>query len=517
MSRDVVDVLFGRALTDRAFRSRLLADARRAVDGYELDEQEIHEAIAWTAATFDQVIGTLEANVAQARFDGVGFDTTASATALDRLIGDVLPALSSPRCDTAAAADACEAQLRAAGIVRRMGESCVQWDGMAVHGCSVLYGGAYADRHYVLPNVCGGRGATPQEARTRAIAEAAERFAGAVCDETSWVFDSHRNLAADAVAPSSFALFSDRQYAEPGFPFARFTEDARVNWTWGEWLLSGKRVLVPAAFVHRPYWPSGHEAWLADLPTTGLACGRSLEEATLNGLYEVIERDAVVITWLNRLAAPRVEVGVATECAGRTLSVHDISTDIAIPVRLAMLVDDATSVVAIGAAARLDPREAAQKAITEALMLEPVVRGTRARRGPSTPGPIGAARSMEDHLLWYSDAERIRGLDFLRRAPMQTSRDTQAGVTERDELATVKRALQQRSLDAIVVDVTLPAIAAAGLRVVRTLVPGLVPLTFGQRVAAKGGTRLYRVPVDLGYRSVPLREEQLNPAPHPFA
>ena len=79
------------------------------------------------------------------------------------------------------------------------------------------------------------------------------------------------------------------------------------------------------------------------------------------------------------------------------------------------------------------------------------------------------------------------------------------------------RALQQQDLDAIVVDVTLPEVLQAGLRVVRVVVPGLIPLTFGHRYAAKGGPRLYTVPVTLGYASRSLAEADLNPAPHPFA
>jgi ribosomal protein S12 methylthiotransferase accessory factor len=85
------------------------------------------------------------------------------------------------------------------------------------------------------------------------------------------------------------------------------------------------------------------------------------------------------------------------------------------------------------------------------------------------------------------------------------------------QLRRALRALQQRGLDAIVVDVTLPEVLQAGLRVVRVIVPGLIPLTFGHRYAAKGGQRLYTVPVTLGYAGRGLAEADLNPAPHPFA
>ena len=122
--------------------------------------------------------------------------------------------------------------------------------------------------------------------------------------------------------------------------------------------------------------------------------------------------------------------------------------------------------------------------------------------------------------MWfYSDSDRISELDFLRHAQARSASDvsTHVACAPLDELAVVLRSLQRRSLDAIVVDLTLPEIASAGLRVVRAIVPGLIPLTFGQRFVAKGGARLYHVPVSVGYRATAFREDELNPAPHPFA
>lgn len=590
MSQTCVDEVFGRALTSHKFRARLLANGREALDGYDLTDDERRRVLAWTAGTFDDVTRDLESRIDRARFDGIGFEMTADhdespqplpkidPAVLDRFVASVLPELVPPLprqharshdrdserhrnawLDEAAALGAAleqhispappiagssglagdnpfavdanglparEACLRDAGIVRQVAEFSVPCGDMRLHGCSVLYGGPYAEGRYVLPKVCGARGLTPGEARTLALSEAAERFAGAVYDEGALVLDCHRSLAADAVSPAAFALYSAAQYGEPGFPYVRFTDGTLVNWTWGYSLLSRRRVLIPAAFVYRPYWPGGQEARLADLPTTGLACGRSMAEATLHGLYEAIEREAIVITWLNRLAVPRVDAdgsrwiaSAGASTAGATLSIHDITTDLEIPVRLAMVMDRAAGTVGVGAAARLDSRDATDKAAAEALMLESIVRGGRSRRRQPSPGVVDDVRTMEDHMTFYSDPDRMRELDFLLHAPAHATADAsprfEGGAL--DELVVVLRSLQRRSLDAIVVDLTLPEIASAGLRVVRALVPGLIPLTFGQRFVAKGGARLYDVPVSVGHRATAIREDELNPAPHPFA
>jgi ribosomal protein S12 methylthiotransferase accessory factor len=583
MSQAAVDEIVGRALTDHRFRARLLADGRDALAGYDLIDDERRQVLGLTADSFDQLTRALESNIERARFDGAGFEVPDDAggspppppvidpVVLNRVVASVLPELipppghepigstdrdSSP--DTGAwLADAAalgaalhermshagsvrlrpptvddtdlparEACLRNAGIIRQLAESSVQRGETRLYACSVLYGGPYAGGRYVLPKVCGARGLTPADARMLALSEAAERFAAAVYDERTFVLDCYDRLAADAVPPAAFALFSGAQYAEAGFPYVPFDRRTRINWTWGYSLLERRRVLVPAAFVYRPYWLGGHEARLADLPTTGLACGRSLAEAALYGIYEAIERDAVVITWLNRLTVPRVDADrsswrsiAAGAGAGPALTIHDITTDLGIPVRLAMAIDRAAGTVGLGAAARLDAPAATDKAVAEALMLESIVRAGRTRRPAQAPASVDEVRTLEDHMTFYRDSERIKELDFLLHAPAPGRPDVSAVVAHGpcEELAVALGALARRSLDAIVVDVTLPEIASAGLRVVRALVPGLIPLTFGQRFVAKGGARLYQAPVTAGYRTTALGEHELNPAPYPFA
>jgi ribosomal protein S12 methylthiotransferase accessory factor len=421
---------------------------------------------------------------------------------------------------------ACETWLVELGIIRQIGETRTDWEGMCLHGCSVLYGGAYGSRRYVCPKVCGGSAFTWEESRVRALGEAVERFCAAVYDERTFVLDCQRNLAPEAIDPSMIALFSASQYREPGFAFQPFTEETRVTWTPGYSLLQRTPVLVPAALVYRPYWPIEGEAAIGDFPTTGLACGNSLADAILHGLYETVERDAIMITWLNRLPVHRIDLdrlAPATDAnppwarlGERGLFVHDITTDIAIPTRLAVLIDRSSPrvFVTVGAAAHDNPDRALEKAVAEALFLRPAVEHVvRSSAGPDT------VQTLEDHLTFFSSAARLHELGFLLNAPACGNGASPPMLARGSlmQLRTALRALQQRGLDAIVVDVTLPEVLQTGLRVVRVIVPGLIPLTFGHRYAAKGGQRLYTVPVTLGYASRGLAEDDLNPAPHPFA
>src|SRR5262245_23565395 len=73
MSKDAVEDLFGRALTNRAFRDALLAGEPDAIASYDLTDDERTHVFSWTAATFDSVIGKIEADLDGAAFDGIGF------------------------------------------------------------------------------------------------------------------------------------------------------------------------------------------------------------------------------------------------------------------------------------------------------------------------------------------------------------------------------------------------------------------------------------------------------------
>jgi len=148
----------------------------------------------------------------------------------------------------------------------------------------------------------GGRHLDRRRARSAALAEAAERYSASFVPAAS-VLASAASLGGAAVEPASFALFSDEQYAAPGFPFRRYDAATRVRWVEGVDLADGRSVLLPAQLVYLPRAVSD-EALIGYATSSGLAAGWSREEAALAGLLEVVERDAFVLAWTNRLSLP---------------------------------------------------------------------------------------------------------------------------------------------------------------------------------------------------------------------
>ena len=76
----------------------------------------------------------------------------------------------------------------------------------------------------------GGSGLSREAAAAAAVGEALERYSATWIPRERLVVASARELGAAAVAPERFALFSERQYADPRFPFRRFTPESRIAW-----------------------------------------------------------------------------------------------------------------------------------------------------------------------------------------------------------------------------------------------------------------------------------------------
>ena len=68
--------------------------------------------------------------------------------------------------------------------------------------------------------------------------------------------------------------------------------------------LTGGRLVVAQGIAGDAY--GVEPVLLAPSTSSGLACHGSLEEASLSGLFELVERDAFMLVWSNRLSLPRL-------------------------------------------------------------------------------------------------------------------------------------------------------------------------------------------------------------------
>ncbi len=418
-----------------------------------------------------------------------------------------------------------------AGVIRQIEDVRIVSTPNPVFASVVLQGGRVRGGRYLQPRICGGSGFTQEEARVRAYGEAAERYCAASYDERDLLFGSYRDLGDAAVSPDTFALYTPEQYEWPGFEYRPFVEESPVNWVQGYSLTHQRPVLIPAAFVYLPYWPIGGETPIGWLPSTGLACGTSYVEAALRGLLEVIERDAIMIMWLLQTARQRIDPATSpnervksfTEASENgIIQVFDLTTDVPVPTRFALLTDmyRGRSLVGCGAAADWDASAAVEKAVREALVVRRAVEKIIRTYPPRNYGTgYERVRGLDDHMNLYTNPEMGAALEFLTSmngTPEGTSDSPMAGRESQEQLNACLRALEERGLEAIGVDVTRPEVADSGLCAVRVIVPGMIPLSFGAKNVCAGGRRLVEMRRALG-KHLPDGPMRLNPIPHPFA
>ena len=371
-----------------------------------------------------------------------------------------------------------------------------------------------------------GKGSTREQSEVSALCEAIERYSGAWCGDEIRIRRRFNDLAAEeaAIHPNDAQLFSDYQLdnAESinakGHPYnivpPRLDPDAEIDWT-PVWSFTQRRHrYLPTSMLYSMS-PEGRGG--ADLiaDSNGCAAGNTLEEAILQGFYELVERDAFAIWWYNRLRAPGVDLSgfddeflaSAADYYGRyerEVWMLDVTSDIGIPsfVALSRRPDADTEDIIYGAGAHADPRLAALRAVCElnqCLTWLPRPGGGDGK--PMIDDPLALSWWKTARIAdcsWLAPAEDAplrRGSDY----PVIESADT------RDDVEHCRALVEAKGMEFLVLDQTRPDI---GMPVVRVIVPGM--RHFWARFAPG---RLYDAPLGMGRREHPLAEADLNPAP----
>jgi bacteriocin biosynthesis cyclodehydratase domain-containing protein len=369
---------------------------------------------------------------------------------------------------------------------------------------------------------CAGKGASEPQARASALCEALECYSSSFTGDEPRRQARLRELGGAAIHPNACLLFSDRQYRERDrwnglesyfcLVPRPLDPEGRLDWT-AVWSLTRQEVrYLPTNLCYFGY-PGADEL---PLSSSGHAAGNTLEEAVLQGLLELIERDACAIWWYNRVARPRLDlasfdlpyvnrVSAFLAGRGRSLWVLDLTGDLGIPVFAAVsrrVEGGGPEHVLLGFGAHLDPAIALLRAVAELTqMLTWVWRGEGGERfDPAEMSPITArwlataTLESEPYLAPLPGTPRARG-----SFPRHFSDDL------RDDIDHCRARVEQRGMEVLVLDLTRPDV---GLPTVKVIVPGLRPLW-----ARLAPGRLYQVPVQLGWIPRALSESQLNPVP----
>ncbi|QGN06677.1 bacteriocin biosynthesis protein SagD [Halorhabdus sp. CBA1104] len=324
----------------------------------------------------------------------------------------------------------------------------------------------------------------------KGFGEVYERYAAGVYRQANFQEGTPADVATP-VPPSSFV--------GPSQP----AKEATWSWIDGENLATSQTVQLPASLA---VYPPPNER-IRPATTTGLGFGNDAIEAMLAGLYEVIERDAAMLSWYSTFEPLGLSVEDDSfqtligrlEAEGLSVTTLLLTQDVDVPV-VACAVHRAEQWprFALGSSAQLDPTEAARSALSEATQNWLELSRMGPEQAASAGGAIGEYASFPERVKQFIDAP-------------STVPATDVGVPDppvgQAELEAVVERITKAGMTPYATRLTPRDIDELGFEATRVLVPKAQPLFLGEPYF---GDRLESVPPELGFEPRP------DNAFHPF-
>jgi ribosomal protein S12 methylthiotransferase accessory factor len=375
-----------------------------------------------------------------------------------------------------------------------------------------------------LRSASAGKGMTESQARASAMGEAIERSSGVFQGDELRSRGRMSDFDGDAIHPNACLLYSARQHefrhlwnlGESNFRAVSepFDEQWSIDWSPVWSVTANKPRWLPTQYLYYGY-PVSETPWMAFADSNGAAAGSSLEDATLQGFCELIERDSVAIWWYNRALRPSVDLDSFREPyldrlretylnLGREVWALDLTSDFGIPAiaALSRLIDGDSQEILFAFGAHLDPRIALLRAMNEMnQFLTAVIPGRDGKPRDATP---------EAEFTNWCQVATLENQPYLVPDAAQEARQPGSWPSLPsdnlgDDLTLCRRLVEERGMELLVLNQTRPDV---GLPVVKVIVPGL--RHYWPRYAPG---RLFDVPVQLGWQRDRTAEEDLNPIP----
>lgn len=373
-----------------------------------------------------------------------------------------------------------------------------------------------------------GAGFSEREAKEKCLGEAIERFCWAHAHLwKNLIFGNYKKFQKKAISPDKFALFSNSQYKKHNFPFQRFKDDLNIYWLEGINLVTKKEVLVPAQLC----LPTTRDRnRISFSTTTGLSAHRDYYKCLYNCLCEVVERDAVMITWLNKfnLVPLKINGDLVLSGLSKKLNVSDyklmvylLPTDVDLNVVLSINVNrrNKSPFLAMGASCSFSFLHALRKAVLEGFHCLNFL--FYAKKEGKIIKDWRQIKGFDEHALLYSNPIMREKISFLI-AGEKKEQNKIAGksVLKNRQVLNFKQMCQviinnlsKKGYQPIVVDLTPEEIKLLGFHVLKVLIPGFIDLGL-YNFYFLGSERIYKISSKYGFGIK--KEEELNTFPHPF-
>jgi ribosomal protein S12 methylthiotransferase accessory factor len=382
---------------------------------------------------------------------------------------------------------------------------------------------------YVRNKAIGGSGSDvdPEIAWIKAVAEAAERYATMVYTPDDFIEASATELGTLALDLQRIPRCSEREYADPKCPIRAVDPTQPIRWVRGYSLTHGQERLVPAVMTHLYVKARAAENFWIPI-STGVAAHTHLAAALVTAICEVIERDAIALSWLTRLPLQRIvpPTSMPTALAEFEWRVRhsqtryeffDATTDVGVPTVFCVQLAEGhpTCEVSVSCATSVNAYKAYASAIREAVPARTALSGEI-----TIPDQVADFFDLIHGAAYYGRGGHRQDFAFLLHTDVTTTLEAmqarvEVGDSDAEALRFLVGRLRDLGMEAVAVDLTTEELRDVGLWVVRVVIPDLVPMSFVHRARYLGTPRIYAYWQQCGRGTA--CEDNINPGPMPFA
>jgi ribosomal protein S12 methylthiotransferase accessory factor len=372
----------------------------------------------------------------------------------------------------------------------------------------------------------GGCGYEWENTMLSTVGETMERYASAFYDKGELLFSSYKNLSKNAVHPKEYALFHDEQFKNEKFILKKFDENVELSWFPCIDLIDGKENWCPGQVIYMPF--SIDKNFINVNTSTGLAAHTDLHKAILSALYECIERDSFMITWMHNLALNKIIINKDIRIYIDSIypknyewHLFDVTYDLEVPSVFGICFgeNEFGKFVAVGSATRGTFADATKKVIQEIGQAIPYFRWILGEKKNWQPADdFNKLMSFEDHSIFYLKKQGLWSEVFDCWTSKKEDREIDfLEVQKKDDITEIKNILQimaNKNYNVLFKDLTTTDVWQIGYKSVKVFIPQLIQMSGAYTFYFNGSERLFSVPEKLGLGKKTYHD--LNKFPHPF-
>jgi ribosomal protein S12 methylthiotransferase accessory factor len=379
-----------------------------------------------------------------------------------------------------------------------------------------------------LDNIITGVSFIKETALLKTLGEALERYNLSIYQEKNFIWNSYNSLKGKRIDPQKFISFSKKDFhAKPKFNLYTSKND-ELNWMKGFSLTKKEEILIPAQLVFVPYYFTTKEPVIRFPITTGAACYNSLKGAILRGLLEVIERDAFMIFYLNKLSPPIINIQNSQDKLLEKifssikrykleLYILDISTDVPVYSILAIVIDKTGfgPAISLGMKSDLYIKNAIIGAIEESFHSRFWIKDIMIQKKIKSlwmeiQKKKDYISDLKERGIIWSELQMINKINFFFKGKKVLLKKTSSTKTE--NLDSLLKWFTKQNIEVLYVNITPARLEREKIYVVKVIIPQFQPLYLDERFPYWEGKRLKEIPQKLGLK--PLKK--VYKFPHPF-